>query len=47
MKYESLEHFERTHSKAFVFLLDRLDELLEGEDEGFVPERVQFKQPAK
>ena len=47
MKYDSLKHFERVHGKAFVFLLKKLDELLEGDHEGFESKRVQFKQSNK
>jgi len=39
-----LEHFEKVHGKAFVFMLEKLDRLMGGEDEGFVSEKIQFKQ---
>lgn len=35
LRYESLEHFERVHGKAFVFALEQLERILEGENEGF------------
>ncbi len=47
MKYKNLEHFKRIHGKAFVFLLEQLDKLLGGENEGLDSKKVQFKQPAE
>ena len=47
MKYKNLEHFKRIHGKAFVFLLEQLDELLGGENEGFDSKKIQFKQSTK
>jgi hypothetical protein len=35
LKYESLEHFEKVHGKAFVFALEQLERILEGNNEGF------------
>lgn|GEM_PF-4849294 len=34
MRYQSLQHFERVHGKAFVFALQQLEKILEGKDEG-------------
>jgi len=42
MRYQSLQHFERVHGKAFVFALQQLEKILEGKkDEGLDKDRVQ------
>ena len=39
--YQNLQHFERVHGKAFVFALQQLEKILEGENEGLDKARVQ------
>ena len=42
MQYKNLEHFEKFHGKAFVYVLELLDRCLEGgQDEGLEKRPVQ------
>ena len=41
VRYRSLRHFEQVHGKAFVFALQQLEKILEGDqNEGLDKDRV-------